>query len=85
MVVVAQRTIEATPEMHRLNRDNSVEADVHAVYDSGDGVKRSLGIFRGVSMKAFAMQDRFTLDAAYDESAQNAAKELLRKIAPVSR
>ena len=68
----------------KLDRDNSVEATIDAFYDSGDGVRHSLGVFRGESLKAFAMQDRISLDNAYDESAQNAAKDLLKAIAPVN-
>lgn len=75
--------IELRLHSWKLNFDKSVEATMTAVYDSGDGVRHDLGIVRGESMAAFAMQDRISLEKAFDESARNAARNLLQEIAPV--
>jgi len=66
----------------RVNRDNSVEALISASYDAGDGVVRELGIVSGQSMSYFASQNRLSMDRAFDESAQDAARQLLARILP---
>ena len=68
----------------RVNRDRSVEAVINADYDGGSGARQPVGTFSGLSMHYFSSDGRLALERAFDESAVNAAKQLLQRLSPGS-
>lgn len=68
----------------RAGRDDPVENMISVGYNAGDGVERDLGIVTGRAMYFVTPQDRLALDRAFDDSAQDAARQLLRRLSPGS-
>lgn len=76
------QSISITIYRWRLNRDRSVEAVINADFDSGSGTKQPVGTLSGRSMHYFMSDSRLGLERAFDESAEEAARELLERLTP---
>jgi len=66
----------------RQQRTEAVEATITGTYDSGDGVKQQISVATGLSTKAVAAVDGFSVEDAYFEAALIAARNMYRKIGP---
>lgn len=66
----------------RQNFNESVGATVTGSYDSGDGVKQPVSVATGLSTRAVASVDGFSVEDAFFEAARIAARNMYRKIGP---
>lgn len=65
----------------RVARDGSVEAVMTATFNSGSSGDRDMGLISGQSMSYFMSPNRLGLERGFDESAQDAARQLLSRFA----